>query len=291
MRLGPPTSAAAAVAATKYSVAAALTFLLYDHTLTFEDELQYVWRRPGTLGKILFILNRYFALISLIIQTFVFFRGSLTNKVSVKVSFIGTLCRRTLVIVVSAEIILVARIYAVYDCNKRLLAFLMVLGAMEFIVSLVTELVSLPNMPAVSLPNQTGCYILRIPSFTFIVWIPAIIIEITLLSLMLYKAWQLFRQGGNFPLMQLLLRDSILYFSSNVAVLMVNCFIWIFNRNIIDEFLLSSWALAVPCAMVSRLLLNMRRQYYTQLMEKYHWRCRHSRSLQAYCTRDPSQVR
>ncbi|KAF8582490.1 hypothetical protein K439DRAFT_1661809 [Ramaria rubella] len=257
------TTSTAAVVNTKHSVAAALTFLIYDQFLTFDDEVEYVWRRPRSLGKALFIFNRYFALFSLIFEALVFFLGSLTNNVCQKFFYWEAVS--TIVVIVSAEIILVARIYAVYDCNKCLLRFLMGLGGAEFMTSLVAELISLPKMPAATLPRQTGCYVLKVPSYTFIAWIPALIVEATLLSLMLYKAWKLFGEGGRFPLLRLLIRDSILYFSTNIAILLLNCFIWAFNVNheIIVEVVLG-WAIAIPCAMVSRLLLNMRRRYYTE---------------------------
>ena len=36
--------------------------LLYDHVLTFGDEVQYVWSAPATYAKYIFLLNRYFVL-------------------------------------------------------------------------------------------------------------------------------------------------------------------------------------------------------------------------------------
>ena len=36
--------------------------LLYDHVLTFGDEVQYVWSAPATYAKYIFLLNRYVVL-------------------------------------------------------------------------------------------------------------------------------------------------------------------------------------------------------------------------------------
>ena len=33
--------------------------LLYDHLLTFGDEVQYIWSAPATYAKYIFLLNRY----------------------------------------------------------------------------------------------------------------------------------------------------------------------------------------------------------------------------------------
>ena len=36
------------------------TILLWDHLLTFGDEIQYIWKRPVELTKAVFLFNRYF---------------------------------------------------------------------------------------------------------------------------------------------------------------------------------------------------------------------------------------
>ena len=42
--------------------AVGLMVLLYDHVLTFGDEVQYVWSAPATYAKYIFLLNRYVVL-------------------------------------------------------------------------------------------------------------------------------------------------------------------------------------------------------------------------------------
>ncbi|KAF8581857.1 hypothetical protein K439DRAFT_194776 [Ramaria rubella] len=166
----------------------------------------------------------------------------------------------TIVTVVSAEVVLAARIYAVYDFNKRLLVALITMGAVESVLCLTISLFSLPKMRPIPFPGQTGCYLVTVPSFTFLTWIPALIVEIILLSLMLYRAWGIYIERGKSSLIRLLVRDSILYFSTNVAILLLNTVIWANDQTVIES--VTSWALAIPCTMISRLLLNMRSQYY-----------------------------
>lgn len=33
--------------------------LLYNHVLTFDDEVRFIWKAPTTLPKVLFLLQRY----------------------------------------------------------------------------------------------------------------------------------------------------------------------------------------------------------------------------------------
>lgn len=46
---------------TRYVSVAALTWLIYDHVLTFEKERTWIWSNRVTLTKVLFLINRYSA--------------------------------------------------------------------------------------------------------------------------------------------------------------------------------------------------------------------------------------
>ncbi|KAI6112120.1 hypothetical protein EDD16DRAFT_1179901 [Pisolithus croceorrhizus] len=48
---------------------AALTFLLYDHLITFAEEVTYIWARLKHASAILFLVNRYLGCLSTIAQT------------------------------------------------------------------------------------------------------------------------------------------------------------------------------------------------------------------------------
>ncbi|KAJ7777785.1 hypothetical protein B0H14DRAFT_3587215 [Mycena olivaceomarginata] len=47
------------VLTTRYLSAAGYVVLLYDHLLTLDDEVKYVWSAPGTIAKVLFLTLRY----------------------------------------------------------------------------------------------------------------------------------------------------------------------------------------------------------------------------------------
>ncbi|KAF8526777.1 hypothetical protein JB92DRAFT_2869328 [Gautieria morchelliformis] len=69
-----------AVFTAKSSLVAAFTYLSYDHVITFDTEIAYVWKTPWSFGKGLFIFNRYFGLIYFLATVYVSFLSSLTNK-------------------------------------------------------------------------------------------------------------------------------------------------------------------------------------------------------------------
>lgn len=55
------------------AVLVADTILMYDHMATLTEEISFVWCRPKTLSAILFLVNRYVALLGNIYVLFVYF--------------------------------------------------------------------------------------------------------------------------------------------------------------------------------------------------------------------------
>jgi hypothetical protein len=52
-----------------------------------------------------------------------------------------------------------------------------------------------------------GCWYTRVPALVFLGWIPPLVVEIILCLLMLYKAWKSRKDGGKFPLLDVIVRD------------------------------------------------------------------------------------
>ncbi|KAK0462889.1 uncharacterized protein EV420DRAFT_1761248 [Desarmillaria tabescens] len=54
------TAVAFNVYASRYASIAGYVLMLYDHTLTFDEEVRFIWAAPWTLPKTLFLIIRYF---------------------------------------------------------------------------------------------------------------------------------------------------------------------------------------------------------------------------------------
>ncbi|KAJ8515770.1 hypothetical protein ONZ45_g6859 [Pleurotus djamor] len=78
---------------TAYSLIAFACLLLYDHIITMSDEIQYVWSTPWGLGKVLFFLTR------------------------------GWICVAGLLV---AEVIMVLRVWAIYNQSRKMGVFLII---------------------------------------------------------------------------------------------------------------------------------------------------------------------
>jgi len=238
------------------STFASLAFLLYDHALTFEAEVRLVWGQiRWSFGNVLFILNRYFGLFTLIFNIIVF----ITPSVSLKFCDVFHWWETTseAIAVLTVEIILMTRIYAVYERSKKLLVMFGLIFVAEVAGTLAVVDGGLPQGIPRPFGIKAGCFTTRHPSLYFLTWIPALICESILCFLMLYKAWTMYKNNYQSSLLRMIIRDSVFYFSTIFATLLLNCLVWAFASEDYLE-LGTSWAVALPCALGSRLLLNMR---------------------------------
>jgi hypothetical protein len=60
-----------------YTTAVALAILVYDYLLTFSDEVRYIWRRPISNIKVLYVIMRY----SVLAAELVYFQGGVPTGV------------------------------------------------------------------------------------------------------------------------------------------------------------------------------------------------------------------
>ncbi|KAJ7853392.1 hypothetical protein B0H13DRAFT_1904120 [Mycena leptocephala] len=98
-----------------------IVILCYDHLLTLESEITYMWKRPKRLSFFLFILIRYFSLLSNVAMLF-------------PRCYAWNVAKPVLIILQSflVNIILGMRIYAMYGFSKRVLIILCGVGLTTF---------------------------------------------------------------------------------------------------------------------------------------------------------------
>ncbi|KAF8501912.1 hypothetical protein JB92DRAFT_858406 [Gautieria morchelliformis] len=216
---------------TRYSTFAALSFLVYDHLLTFDAEKEFVWHSPWSFGKILFFFNRNFGLVALI-----------CNAASVFRAWEGL---AMMLAVMSTEVILMTRIYAVYEGNKLILAVMGVLFAANIAGTALIVYLAPPGGTIAPHVHSSGCFVVDRGFSFFLCWLPAF-------------------GALNSPLLNVVVHDSIVYFLAIFASLFVNCLIWGLSPGTFNVELSGCWTIAASCSFGSRLLLNLREQYYKE---------------------------
>jgi len=245
------------VFSTKCSLAASLAFLLFDHILTWPMELRYIWKAKWTFAKLLYIVTHYWGISILIIYTAVFFNSNMSitfcrNFIYAEVPF-------AVITILLVEVILIARLYAVYDCNRVVLVFTSFLAVGAAISTMTISVVGIPRGFSLSEFKITGCYVISFPTFFGFAPVPQIICEGFLCILMVIRVYSVYKYCGAGPLLRLLIRDSVVYFFGIFGTLLVHILIWSIARPTLGDIALG-WLTALPCVLGGRLLLNTRQR-------------------------------
>ncbi|KAH8094712.1 hypothetical protein BXZ70DRAFT_1010002 [Cristinia sonorae] len=216
----------------KRSRIAAIALLGYDHFVTLDREVTYIWSaRKNNVAFYLYVFNRFFALTYLIFD-------------SVPLTKSG---------VVSSQV------YALYERSRKILIFMLSMCALEIAAmgSLMGVTIGhLEHLPVVSTP--TGCFYRGLLNLSALFWVPGLLYEPVLCILVLHKAMS---RKHHIPLVVVVARDSLLYFVAIFAILLCSTIIWARDPTYIN--MVMPWSAALPSILGSRLLLNMR--------EKVHW--------------------
>ncbi|KAH7910062.1 hypothetical protein BJ138DRAFT_153194 [Hygrophoropsis aurantiaca] len=106
---------------------AGYTFLIWDHILTLDQEVQYIWKTNWTISKTTFLLNRY---INLAFQTFICIEetgilshGSHQWCVTFKIATITYI----IFALESIHVLVLMRAWAIWGCRRRIMIWLVVI--------------------------------------------------------------------------------------------------------------------------------------------------------------------
>ncbi|KAF8514006.1 hypothetical protein BU17DRAFT_68562 [Hysterangium stoloniferum] len=219
--------------ATEFSWVAAATVMVYDYGLTIEHEVVFqinswtspshilqkaIWQRQWCLGKCLYLFTRYLGLFTSIFDISV--RDLQTR------AWIWWKVLSGSAAVISAEVILLCRVYAVYRRNNKLLMILAIVLALGVFASLLV----------MGLNIHAGC--LASEGYGFmpqVFWsgiLSPLIYETILCSLMILKAIQNYRDGYASPLLSKMVHDSIF------ATLFIQCSFYFLKKQEWAQFLL-----------------------------------------------------
>ncbi|KAJ6564973.1 hypothetical protein DFH09DRAFT_286258 [Mycena vulgaris] len=243
------------------SAVAALAMVIWDYLITLEDERELFWKRKWTFATFLFLWSRYLGIFLIIFGVSVAVSPNLTDSVSylwLRVeSWVGmsTLC--------SIQVILQLRIYALYDGSPKVTALIISVFFMEVICAVAMFGFTSANIRVVAeaMGDMVRCKVTAVPSWLWLFWVAVTSFELLLCVLALYKGYQRIRISGLFKsqqvLQDILLRDSVLFYVAIQGVYIFNLVFWIQDpKDSLD--VLTGMAVAVPCVMCGRLMINVR---------------------------------
>ncbi|KAG1800446.1 uncharacterized protein HD556DRAFT_1524973 [Suillus plorans] len=220
------TAAADVLSSFSYAQIAVAVAVLYDHSLTFAREIDYIWRRPPSIVAALYLLDRYLGDSVVIIGVYL----CLTEDASTQVSFRLFQVRAwgTLLCSWLTQCIMQLRIYAMYRRTRRILMILVFAFFSEVlaVVVIIWRTIGPASQLIVtnessSFPGKHLCTFSGINTdFTYL-FIPVFCFELLLFFLAIRVSLNNMRERKATPgtsslrvnsFMSILVRDSILYF-------------------------------------------------------------------------------
>ncbi|KAK0461917.1 uncharacterized protein EV420DRAFT_1527892 [Desarmillaria tabescens] len=260
----------------------ATTVVLYDHVITFGQEVEYIWSKQWSASKTLFILNRYLGEFLLMYASYVirdvFFR------------FQGYF--NALLICIGGAVMSL-RVVAMHEASKKILTLVGVLLFGE-LISMVTVLslsfrtvkglatfhpYSYRRLLTIAVVLQQSsvhaCIASGVPHYYWTFYLFPMVLETVLFSLALSVAFRHIRERGLLTgesVLDVLFRDSIYYFiiiecafSANVATAFYVTRHGRYSKGVLHVPWLQipqGVSISVTILVVSRLILNLQHVYY-----------------------------
>jgi len=251
---------------TRCSELASSTIVVLDHLITFDQEVDLIWNAHWSIGKVLFIINRYYTLCSVVFNNYALFTPTLTDSFCLQ--WFQWQGWTGLIACMIGQIILQVRLYALYYLNKKILALMVIWFIAATVSSAVVMGTTLAVLGARShiIPGIPFCVPFNVPRHLYAFWIPIIAFESLLCGMALYRGFQgintrdgsgsgLFRSGRR--LVNILVRDSIIFFLVVFAAYATNFLILVFGNDKLIEIPLG-FSITMSCVMGNRLILNVR---------------------------------
>ncbi|EJD05288.1 uncharacterized protein FOMMEDRAFT_145799 [Fomitiporia mediterranea MF3/22] len=224
-----------------------IAFLYYDYALTFPAEVKYVWGKKFRFSTLLYVFCRY-ALVANVIfvlaQT-----GKLGKSCDAWYKFDGVISVLGRAAVIAA---LTGRTYAVYGCNKYILALLGSLGITCFIL----DVMHLPGLRCLgSSSSQTAATLLSILMCVF---------EFSAAILLIVRSLSEFHIGGTWKFdkngfMTVVFKQGLMYFCV-VSIFTTAAAVLNFRApsGTFFQRLPNAYTLPLSCTLIARFLLQLR---------------------------------
>ncbi|KAL5520194.1 hypothetical protein ACEPAG_9407 [Sanghuangporus baumii] len=253
---------------------ASLVVLLYDTSLTLRtssSEIEYVWKANWSYGKVLFFLNRYPVVAISIVMIISNMNVASSLKLAVRCEISYRLDGWSMMaLILPVQLIFVLRTFALWERNRKVLAFLILLMlACDSVIGVSIWMserigsVMLPQEPG--LREVLGCYSTMSGISSYKVIIPAVaalmVFDAVVLALTILRFIRIRKDGeGNGSVIRILFRDGVIYYivvlASNVANLLLYALLQRQHAGLVGSCVPILRTVMSICA--SRLMLNLR---------------------------------
>ncbi|THU78712.1 hypothetical protein K435DRAFT_973438 [Dendrothele bispora CBS 962.96] len=219
-------------------------------------EIQYIWLKRKRRSAYWFFLLRYFVSIGEIV--ILVFRFWETDSQSRCLSFQMYIDAQTLVVEVLVALLMSMRVYAIYGCTKRIMWFMVAVAGI--LLPFVVWSIIMSSIGTVVLLQGMICgkfYPGRRASYLIITWGCAFFYDLTIFLLTAWKTYYSRQKytgpvSVRIPLLDLMLRDGVIYFGIMSAVHLANVILCATRSST-----MSVLARDISAGMALRLMLNL----------------------------------
>ncbi|KAG8702995.1 hypothetical protein FRC08_003128 [Ceratobasidium sp. 394] len=260
------------VTASQYLFIAGACVLVYDHILTFSDEVEYIWKQKLSTVSIMFLANRYITPLAVALD--LYDKGGRASVISHSFCFnwyyLETVWNILSFVVIHALVAM--RVHAIWGKPRWLSVTLPILFFVYFAsASVITLKFTIDAAPSVRFePTIHVCFATLSPH-VWTCWIPALLFESFLFVLTMLKAVEYSKKNIGTPVLYVLYRDGVIYFIVVCLCGAFNLLVWLLAPPSLAA-LPKYFLLAIIPAMGARLVLNLKGS---------HRRCLLSTSLTA----------
>ncbi|KAI0360916.1 hypothetical protein OH77DRAFT_1418961 [Trametes cingulata] len=248
------------LAASRYMSAVGLIVLLYDHCLTFGDEVAYVWPAPATFAKYTFLLNRYTVLGTLLAVAYEMcgFVDTTFSDLRCK-QFIFICSMLSIVSIGIANLLILQRVVILWEHRPIILKIMTTGYLLSFTLQVVTMVVTLVNvLPNIQWGGPLGmCVATKSSHILVAVWASPLVFEMFVLTSTALNALDRPRTV-ELPIIKALHSDGLGFFLAITCCRTLNLVLAALSRPSLT-FLGVFFIWAMTTTILNRLLLHLRR--------------------------------
>ncbi|KAN0107002.1 hypothetical protein V8E52_010604 [Russula decolorans] len=266
------------VSAARYLSAVGLVALLYDHVLTFGDEVNLIWTAPRSFLTWTFLINHYLVEVSLIAvaNEMSGFSGLLGDDQRCQKFVTAVACYSTISTFV-ANLIGFLRVITLWDKSPRIVLGLSIASTMSFLATVGSTVASVIIFESAVRydPIFNLCYLTKSTETiqATILWASLLAFDITVLAFMIYNSLSNPRDL-KITLRRILYRDGIMFFLFVALIRAINLILIIVAEPELAALpIYFSWAvITLACR---RMLIHIRSceqeaAYYNDLYASRH---------------------
>ncbi|KAF7356949.1 Ribosomal-protein-alanine acetyltransferase [Mycena venus] len=207
---------------------AALTAVILEHIINFPDEVNLIWKSRFSISNVAYIWIRYFTLLAICIDVSFMLRAEGSDHLCQSFLF-GEMVVST-IIVISADLILIFRVWILYERSRNMLYLMVPLVTAEIIAMITVGVYTIkPLKQYVHVgPLLAGCYSFEVPRlFTFYA-VPPFVTAVLMFLMTAFKCGTtLMTHGpGKTPIIAVFMRDGVFWFLALLLVSIVEIVLW-----------------------------------------------------------------